>query len=113
MRKRKPTRDDFVDYILDQLNGIEGVAARKMFDGHGLYSGELFFGIICRGQLYFKTDDSTKQRYLDRGMEPFRPNRKQTIKTYFQVPADILDDSGELVRWGVEAIGCQERAGKR
>jgi len=109
MRRRKPTSDDFVEFVLDQLRDVDGVAARRMFDGHGLYAGETFFGIVCRGQLYFKTDDQTRTKYIAAGMEPFRPNRKQTIKTYFQVPADVLDDREKVAQWAAEAIRCESQ----
>jgi DNA transformation protein and related proteins len=32
-------------------------------------------------------------------MKPFRPNPKQTLKTYYEVPADILEDRELLARW--------------
>ena len=34
-----------------------------MFGGYGLYAGEVFFGIVANGRLYFKTDDETRGRF--------------------------------------------------
>jgi DNA transformation protein len=53
MRSKKD--DSFREFVLDQLNGLEGVASRPLFGGHGLYQGRTFFGIIFKGNLYFKT----------------------------------------------------------
>ena len=78
-----------------------------MFGGFGLYRDEVFFGIVQRGRLYFKTDDATFGAYRKRRMKPFRPNAKQTLKSYYQVPVDIIEDWDELCAWAGKAISCQ------
>lgn len=95
--------DSFKDFILDQLSGLRGVTCRTMFGGYGLYRGAVFFGIIHKGKLYFKTDTLTRKAYAARGMKPFRPNAKQTLKTYYEVPVDVIEDAEELAEWGVVA----------
>ena len=65
-------RDSFKEFILDQLNGLERVSCKGMFGGFGLYSGDVFFGIIFQGRLYFKTNSKTRSQYIERGMKPFR-----------------------------------------
>ena len=77
--------ESFKDFVLDQLHDLEEVAARRMFGGHGLYQDETFFGIAHRGKLFFKIDDNTVDEYRTRKMKPFRPNGKQTLKSYYQV----------------------------
>jgi DNA transformation protein len=101
-----PKKDDsFKDFIIDQLYGLEGVTARSLFGGHGLYRGGTFFGIIFKGRLYFKTNDATRPGYVELGMKAFRPNPGQTLKNYFEVPADILEEPDRLVDWAQAAIG--------
>lgn len=75
-----------------------------MFGGFGVYQDEIFFGIISHGQLFFKTDASTREQYLSKGMAPFRPSEKMILKTYYEVPADILDDPDLLADWAKQAI---------
>lgn len=54
-------KDDSVkEFVLDQLRDLGGVEAHAMFGGHGLYRGEIFFGILYKGRLYFKTDDVSR-----------------------------------------------------
>lgn len=101
------TDESFKDFVLDQLQGLEGVEARRMFGGCGLYCDEIFFGIVHGGRLYFKTDDSTVRSYRKYKMQPFRPNAKQTLKSYYRVPVEIIEDCDELCAWAVDAIGCQ------
>lgn len=96
--------DSFKDFVLDQLQGLDDLEAREMFGGFGLYLDETFFGIIHKGRLYFKIDDSTVDEYRKHKMKPFRPNPKQTLKSYYQVPVDIIEDGDRLCQWAVKAI---------
>ena len=45
--------------------------------------------------------------YKKLGMKPFRPNAKQTLKSYYQVPVDILEDHDRLADWAQKAIRSQ------
>lgn len=101
--------DSFKDFVLDQLMELRGVTCRAMFGGYGLYQGESFFGIIRKGRLYFKTDDRTRPAYIAKGMKPFRPNAKQTLKTYYEVPVDIVEDQEQLMGWAEQATGHASR----
>jgi DNA transformation protein len=69
---------------LDQLLELDDVEARRMFGGYGLYQDETFFGIIHNGRLYFKVDEHTVAEYRKRKMKAFRPNAKQTLKSYYR-----------------------------
>jgi len=100
--------DSFKEFVLDQLSGLDDVEARRMFGGFGLYQDETFFGIVHRGRLYFKIDESTVGEYRKCKMKPFRPNARQTLKSYYQVPVDIIEDADELHEWAGKAIGCQK-----
>ena len=99
--------ESFKDFVLDQLRGLDDVEARRMFGGYGLYQDETFFGIIHKDRLYFKIDDSTVSEYRKRKMKPFRPSAKQTLKSYYQVPAEIIENADVLREWARQAIDCQ------
>jgi len=99
--------ESFKDFVLDQLRELDDIDARRMFGGFGLYRDETFFGIIHKDRVYFKIDGSTVGEYRKRKMKPFRPNAKQTLKSYYQVPLEILEDAGQLCQWAVQAIRCQ------
>ena len=105
------TRKDesFKDFVLDQLRELAAVEARRMFGGFGLYRDETFFGIVHRGKLFFKVDDSSVGAYRKHKMKPFRPNAKQTLKSYYQVPVEIIEDADALREWAVTAARCQEK----
>ena len=97
--------DSFKDFVLDQLSDMRGVTCRAMFGGYGLCCDGLFFGILHKGRLYFKTNEASLTAYRQRSMKPFRPNRKQTLKTYYEVPAEIIEDQDRLVEWAERSAG--------
>lgn len=96
--------DSFKDFVLDQLGQIPQLLCKAMFGGHGLYQGETFFGILNKGRLYLKTNATTQAAYRSRGMQPFRPNGKQVLRHYYEVPVDILEDAEQLRAWAEQAI---------
>lgn len=96
--------DGFKDFVLDQLTDLRSLTTRAMFGGYGLYQRSTFFGIIHKGRLYFKVTTITLSRYTDYGMKPFRPNAKQTLKSFYEVPIDILEDTEALAQWATEAV---------
>jgi DNA transformation protein len=80
-----------------------------MFGGHGLYLGGAFFGILYKGHFYLRTSPRTRKEFVDRGMKPFRPNARQTLKSYYEVPADVVEDREQLRRWAERArLGAPE-----
>ena len=97
-------QDSFKEFVLDQLDEMKSVSCRSMFGGFGLYYHELFFGILHKGRLYFKTDDQTRPAYEKYGMKPFHPSDKQTLKNYYEVPPDILENKDDLILWADWAV---------
>jgi DNA transformation protein len=104
--------DSFVEFVCDQLTDFEIVTYKAMFGGYGLYCGATFFGIVYDGRLYFKTDDTTRPRYEAWESEPFQPNAKQTLKSYYEVPPDMLETAEELCALAEEAVTAALQGGK-
>lgn len=98
-----PEHDGFKDFVLDQLAGLRGLTCRAMFGGHGLSCRGKFFGIVHKGRLYFKVTQRTIGLYQEQGMNPFKPNAKQTLKSFYEVPPDILEDAERLTTWAEQA----------
>lgn len=98
--------DGFKDFVLDQLADLRGVTCRAMFGGYGLSCRGKFFGIIHKGRLYFKVTSTTVERYKAHGMKPFRPNTKQTLKNYYEVPTEVIEDAEAMITYASAARGC-------
>lgn len=93
-------------YVLEQLAGLGPVRFRRMFGAVGLYCDDVFFGLISSDTLYLKVDDANRPAYLQRGMSPFRPfrDRPQLEMGYYEVPADVLEDTEQLVAWARQSV---------
>ncbi|MCW5829273.1 MAG: TfoX/Sxy family protein [Deltaproteobacteria bacterium] len=102
--------ESYRDFVLDQLGLLGGATARAMFGGYGLYHDGLFFGLIWKERLYFRTGPETRPRYESAGMEPFSPGGKVALRNYYEVPADIIEDSKELAAWARLALDASVAA---
>lgn len=97
----------FIEFVTEQLEALGNVRARKMFGGHGLYSGELMFGIVVDDTLYLKVDADSRPQYESMALKPFAYLRKQklvTLRSFYAAPADSLDDAELLCQWAARAI---------
>lgn len=98
-------RDDaFVEYVCDQVDDLDAVTYKPMFGGYGLYCGVCFFGIVFDGRLYFKTDEQTRAQYEGWEMKPFQPNAKQTLRSYYEVPGELIDDREKMIELAEDAV---------
>lgn len=98
------TAETFRDRVLALLSGLGEVTSRPLFGGHGLYRGEAIFGILSGSKIYLKVDERSRADYESRSMGPFRPNERQTIKSYYEVPPEVLADPEALLSWAGEAL---------
>lgn len=104
--------DSFRGFVLDQMRSLQNLACRAMFGGYGLYLGPDFFGIVHEGRLYFKTDDATQEKCRARGTGPFAPGGNQVLKTYYEVPEEVVEDDEQLADWAREAAARKGKGRK-
>lgn len=104
----------YCDYILDLLSHIEGVSARGMFGGFGLYKGGVMFALIADDVAYYKVGPTNLADYEDASSEPFTYSGKtKPIKmSYWQVPEEVLEDQDELAVWTQKAYEAALKAKK-
>jgi len=105
--------DGFLEFVIDQLSRLPEVRHKRMFGGVGLYSGDHFFAVIDEGRLYLKVDDETVGDFEKRGMKAFAATPDMILKTYYEVPVDVLEDDAELCRWAQRAVAAQVRTQSR
>jgi DNA transformation protein len=101
-----PTKrhDSMQEFLEDRLRKLPELELRSMFGGAGIYAEETMLGIVHRGRVYLKTNSSTRGAFVQRGMKAFQPPRGAVLKSYYEVPPDILDDEAELVSWARRAL---------
>jgi DNA transformation protein len=103
----------FREFVLGQLADIHDLYAKPMFGGIGLYSGDVFFGIVAGDVLYFKVDQTTRDDYEQAGCRPFKPyaDRPVTMQ-YYSVPAAAVEDAVALAQWAKRSIAVARARGK-
>lgn len=107
--------NDFIAYVLDQLDGLGPLQVRRMFGGAGIYCGDLFFAILADDELYFKANDTNLDDYRCLNLEPFtyRTKNGRTVSLrYYPLPADVLEDREQLHAWARKALAAAKQ-GKR
>ena len=107
----------YIDYVLDALLSLQlgSMKVRKMFGGYGIYQDGIFFALIANNILYFKVDDSNRLMYESHGSKPFSyagKNNTTVIMSYWEVPADILENHNTLIEWVKKAVEVARLAKK-
>jgi DNA transformation protein len=111
---RSTHRDDFVEHVCDLLAPLGDVRSKSMFGGCGIYVEEVFCAIVAYDTLYFKVDDGNRADYEALGAEPFKPfEDKQMVMSYYEVPAQVIDDRRAIVEWARWAIEAARRSGTK
>ena len=99
--------DEFIDYVIDQLAAWNEVSARRMFGGAGLNCEGKMFGLIADDVAYLKVDDSNREDFIKAGSSPFNPypdKVKTAVMSYYEIPADVLENPDELARWAGRSL---------
>jgi DNA transformation protein len=109
-----PVSSNYLDYVREQLAGLGGVSSRRMFGGAGLYCDELFFALVDNDTLYLRVNDANRAHYTTRGMAQFRPypDSPQLSMSYYEAPADVLEDAAALVAWARRSVAAAMAAAK-
>lgn len=104
---------DYAKYVTEDLmSDIDGVSARAMFGGFGMYKDGIIFGLIVENQLYFKVDETTVEKYKNAGSKPFEYEMRGKISAmpYWLVPETILDNAEDLRVWVEESAEISLKA---
>ena len=89
------TKQSTIDYLLDQLSGLNNVRARKMFGEYALYSDEKVVALVCDDELFIKITDEGKKLIGKNYQEGFAyPGAKASM----QISGDLLEDQKFLCR---------------
>ena len=109
------TNQGTVDFLLDQLNSLHGIRARKMFGEYALYFEDKVVALVCDDQLFVKTTPQGKIVAGDRYEEGTAyPGAKPSML----IDAEHFDDGEwlcELIRVTAASLppGKPKKAGNR
>lgn len=103
---------EFMDHILDLLQSFGAVEAKRMFGGYGLFRSGLMFALVSDDILYFKVDAQNRSAFETRGLKCFSYKRqgKPVALSYYEAPANALEDKNEMRLWAEAAYAAALRA---
>lgn len=108
---------EFVAYVLELMQPLGPVSAKRMFGGYGIFLDTLMFALVTDSTLYLKADKASENAFRENGLEAFSYLRqgKQCFLSYFRAPGEALEDAEEMKRWAGKAYAAALRAasGKR
>jgi DNA transformation protein len=108
----KVTRvDDFVEHVCELLAPLGAIRSKRMFGGWCIYVDEVPTGLVAYDTLWFKVDDGNRADYEAAGVGPFKPfPDRETVMSYWQVPAAVMDDRRSLLEWARRAFDAAMRS---
>ncbi len=107
--------NDYVKYVLDQLASLRSITSNRFFGGVGLSSAGTQFAMVMESSLYFVVNDATRPKYEKMGSHSFSYSTKKkqvAVKKYYAVPAELIEDSEQLVALAKESILAAQSAKK-
>jgi DNA transformation protein len=106
------TEKEFVAYVVDLMQSIGPVRAKRMFGGHGIFIDDLMIALVADSSLYLKVDADSEAEFKARGLEAFTYNKKgkPVSMSYYQAPEEALEDSEDMNTWGNKAYSAAWRA---
>jgi DNA transformation protein len=104
------------DFLIDLFADFGPVTIRRMFSGFGISADGTNFAMALRSGLYFRADEQSIPQYEAEGSKPFSYQTRAktvTVNSYWELPARLFDDSGELAEWARAALAAAQRAALR
>ena len=103
---------EFTDYLQELLKHFGPIQVKRMFGGEGIYHEGLMFALIADDTLYLKADEHNRAEFEQLGLPAFRYNKqgKEVTMSYYQAPADMLEEPEQAVYWARLAYAAALRA---
>lgn len=107
-----PKRNEFVEFLLEQLAPLGTLRAKAMFGGYGIYCDEIFFAIVAGDILYIKADEQSKAEFTCLGLIPFSYSKKDgsvQSMAYYPLPEEALEEAESMMFWARKGIAAALR----
>jgi DNA transformation protein and related proteins len=104
------------DFIRDLFTQFRPVTVKRMFSGAGLYCEGVMFGLVVRGTIYLKADETSIANFKREGSGRFTytrgkksGRRSEHALPYWRLPDWLYDDPDELAAWAERALTIAQR----
>lgn len=88
--------------IAERIDGLGPVSVRRFFGGAALVADGVQVAFVIKGSLYLRVDEESRADFEAHGSAPFSYSgaaKTVTVASYYEAPAEILDDDEELSEW--------------
>ncbi|WP_101506822.1 TfoX/Sxy family protein [Erwinia sp. B116] len=96
-----------------ELSGWAPITTRPLFGAVALYRDGLVFAMVWKGSLYFKVDNTSRADYEAAGSHALgyvAEGNDHALKSYWEVPVDVLEDNETLTEWAQRAWSAALKA---
>ncbi|URK86976.1 TfoX/Sxy family protein [Rhizobium sp. RCAM05350] len=107
---------DLAREFAERIHGIGQVSVSRFFGGAALKADGIQFGFIMKGSLYLRVDSEGRAVFETMGALPFQyssSSKTVTVASYYEVPAEVVDDPDTLSLWAVRAHSSGAQAKMR
>lgn len=114
-RKPETIRNDhYAEALFARLpDGIAPWTRRSMFGGQCLMSVTGMFCVVWQQRVYLRVSATTRAHFERHGMRPFEPMAGICLRSYYEVPQDVVGDVERLREWMETAALLAPRTARR
>jgi DNA transformation protein len=94
-----PVSREYIQSVMDLLEPLGEIQGRALFGGYAISYRGLTFALVADDVLYFKVNQSNLGDYEKAGSSKFPHGI-----SYWEVPADILEDVDAFKEWADKSI---------
>ncbi len=97
----------YLNHVMELLAPIGDIVSRAMFGGYGIFHEGDMFALISGSTLYFKVNELNRSDYENAGSKQYKP------MPYFEVPAEIMEDTATLHDWARTSVAIGHATAKK
>lgn len=99
------------EFLIEQLAPLGHATSRAMFGGFSIYLDGVILALVADDTAYLKTDAANRPDFEAAGSAPFTyEGASGTVAmSYWEIPADVLEDSEALRAWAMKARAASLR----
>ena len=89
------------DWLMDLFEPVGPVRLKRMFSGHGVYTGDYCIALAINPGLCLRVDAETRAAFEAVGAVPFsydKRDRTVIVQAWWRLPDEIIDDPDGLTR---------------
>lgn len=108
----KLARDDFTEFLFDQLAPLGRITARRMFGKSGVFCDGVMLGMLADGTLFLRVDEHNRETFKEAALSPPLSYMKGGLTidlAFWRIPDRLIDEPDELVAWARAALGAARR----